>query len=154
MGFALYYENTVAIIAIGIIGVISDGLDGYFARKFNQVTELGKIIDPVADKMLVGIIAMFLIIQGKMPLWLGIAILTRDAIILTGGLYAKNKLKFVIPSNYVGKFTVDIIALFLLGTVLNIRFVINYGPYVALSAMILSLIVYGFNMLKKLKEKN
>ena len=148
--FTLCYDLSSLTVLIGIIAFISDFLDGYLARKFNHITEFGKIIDPVADKLLVGGVALVLIIQGKLAVWIGIAILLRDILILSGGLYARKKLKFVIPSNYTGKITVDIIGILLLGTILNISYIMEYGKYAALIAMIVSLVVYGNNLIRKL----
>ena len=53
------------ILALAIFGALTDFLDGYFARRLNQVTEFGKIIDPLADKVCIGIIItkLFLINQ-------------------------------------------------------------------------------------------
>ncbi len=88
---------------------ISDLLDGYFARKRNEISELGKIIDPLADKITVISITLILLVQGLIPVWFFIIIILRDLLILTGGAYIKNKHKIVLPSNWAGKISVFII---------------------------------------------
>jgi len=77
----------LAFILFVVVG-ISDGVDGFIARKFNQRTELGAYLDPLADKTL--LIAMFasLGFLGLIPLWLVIIVLTRDVLILAGVLAA------------------------------------------------------------------
>ncbi len=71
-------------VAVGI----SDGVDGFIARKFNQKTELGAYLDPLADKAL--LISMFVVLGylGALPIWLVIAVVTRDILILMGVLVA------------------------------------------------------------------
>ena len=60
---------------------VTDFADGYIARHFNQVSNLGKVIDPVADRLLffVGITAI--LVDGTAPLWIGIAVLARETVV-------------------------------------------------------------------------
>ncbi len=51
-----FIELRYILFTLAVFGALTDILDGYFARKFNQVTEFGKIIDPLADKVCIGII--------------------------------------------------------------------------------------------------
>jgi CDP-diacylglycerol--glycerol-3-phosphate 3-phosphatidyltransferase len=88
---------------------ISDLLDGYFARKLNQVSELGKILDPLADKIFIISIGIILLIQNIIPLWFVIVIIVRDIIIFSGGTYLKYSKKIVPVSNWIGKISVFII---------------------------------------------
>ena len=152
LAIALIYDEKVVVIILALFALLSDKLDGYFARKHNQITELGKILDPIADKVFVGTGAVILIIMEFVPLWFGIAVLSRDIIILSGGLYAKHKLNFVLPSNVTGKITVFVIGLVLLGAYLGNGLMIDYGLYIALVAMVLSLVVYGVNMAVKINK--
>ncbi len=74
-------ENRAAAAwLLGILGM-TDWCDGYIARHFNQVSELGKMLDPVADRLLffVGITAI--LIDGSMPIAIGIAILAREIVV-------------------------------------------------------------------------
>ncbi|MDA0830372.1 MAG: CDP-alcohol phosphatidyltransferase family protein [Burkholderiales bacterium] len=64
----------------------SDGLDGYVARRFNAVTTVGTILDPVADKLLVITCASILVWEGLLPLWIGIPLVLRDVVMLSVGL--------------------------------------------------------------------
>lgn len=110
-------ERYVAVL-IGIIAVVTDGLDGYFARKYNQVTDLGKIIDPLADKILISVVAFICVIKNFIPIWFFILTFSRDFIILLGGLYLKNKKRIVPQSNMLGKVTAGLIAFYLLISIL------------------------------------
>lgn len=99
------------------IGMITDNLDGYFARKLHQETELGRILDPLADKLGVAALAVALLLLGSLPLWFVVALLARDFLILGGGIYLKSKRNIVVPSNMAGKWAVNAIA-FTLGLAL------------------------------------
>jgi CDP-diacylglycerol--glycerol-3-phosphate 3-phosphatidyltransferase len=71
------------------IAALADGLDGYVARRYNQRSELGAILDPLADKLLLisGIILLSLENHRyfeRIPMWLTVTVLSRDAIILIG----------------------------------------------------------------------
>ena len=117
LGITIYFlistlTNKYLLTCIMIIIIwISDLLDGYFARKKNQISDFGKIIDPVADKVCIISLVLILVLQGIVPLWFGLIIILRDFIILCGGLYLKNIYKQVLQSNWVGKFSVFIIGL-------------------------------------------
>lgn len=63
---------------------VSDGLDGFIARNFNQRSELGAYLDPIADKVLLVSVFVVLGYMGHLPLWLVIAAVSRDALIIGG----------------------------------------------------------------------
>src|SRR5512139_694870 len=66
------------VAGIGIFAAITDILDGYLARKLNQITEFGKIIDPLADKVLVIFVVFNLFLIGDIPEYYFYLILARD----------------------------------------------------------------------------
>jgi CDP-diacylglycerol--glycerol-3-phosphate 3-phosphatidyltransferase len=68
------------LIALFIFAVASatDGIDGYIARKYNQVSDFGKFIDPLADKLLVMSAIMIFVQWGQMPSWAAMIIITRE----------------------------------------------------------------------------
>ena len=65
---------------------ITDGLDGWIAKKFNCVTRLGSILDPIADKVLIVSTYVVLVLLGDLPFWLLLLIVFRDAGIIGGYL--------------------------------------------------------------------
>lgn len=65
-----------------VIAGISDGVDGFIARRFNQRSRLGGYLDPMADKLLLVSVFVVLGFMGELPLWLVIAAVSRDALIV------------------------------------------------------------------------
>ncbi|EXX91145.1 CDP-diacylglycerol--glycerol-3-phosphate 3-phosphatidyltransferase [Paenibacillus darwinianus] len=76
-GFSITYEQILATL-IFIIAASTDGLDGYIARKNKQVTNLGKLLDPLADKLLVAAVLISLVEMNKLPSWIAIVIISRE----------------------------------------------------------------------------
>lgn len=74
-----------ALILIFVAG-ISDALDGFLARAFHWQSELGSILDPIADKLLLVIIFVTLAYRDVIPNWLALLVIARDIVILTGAV--------------------------------------------------------------------
>ncbi|GJQ22032.1 MAG: CDP-alcohol phosphatidyltransferase [Bacteroidia bacterium] len=109
--------------AAGIValGALSDFADGFLARRLHEVSELGKVIDPIADKVGIGVLAIFLVVLGDIPLWYVVVVLVRDILILSGGLLIKSKKGIVVQSNWPGKIAVSLIAGYLLLSLLRME---------------------------------
>ncbi len=103
----LYY----LVAAIFVAAALTDVLDGIIARKTNTVSEFGKIVDPLADKIFVGLVVITMAIYHLIPLWFFVAIIIRDVVILAAGLWAKRKFRVVLPSNVAGKIAMIAIAI-------------------------------------------
>ncbi|MBS10109.1 MAG: hypothetical protein CME19_00720 [Gemmatimonadetes bacterium] len=97
-----------------MVMVASDILDGTLARARNEVTEWGKIIDPVTDKLAVDTIAALLVYLKGMPLWVAVAVIGRDVLIVVGGILLASRIKEVPSSNIWGKATTCVMAALLL----------------------------------------
>lgn len=78
---ALYVEfpfHYIAALAIFILASITDFIDGYIARHFNQITDFGKFMDPLADKLLVTSAMLWFVEVGQMPAWALLIVITRE----------------------------------------------------------------------------
>jgi cardiolipin synthase (CMP-forming) len=101
-------HRLLALLAFAV-AALSDGLDGYIARRYNQRSELGAVLDPLADKLLLvsGIVLLSLNngpVLPRIPLWLTVTILSRDVLLLIGlGLLRYLHCKVVIRPVFVGK---------------------------------------------------
>lgn len=118
--FHVGYEYRIYALGFMAIGYITDLLDGYFARKYNQISEWGKIIDPFADKVAIIFIVFKLYQEGYITDLYFWVIAMRDILIFAGGIVVSNIIGKVLPSNLLGKFTIFTIGAYLLGVVLNL----------------------------------
>lgn len=99
------------LLIVYIITVFLDFLDGFIARKFFQESELGKIIDPLADKFLVLAILITLTMKFDFPIWLAIFIILRDILILWASVLLYKGKRIVKPSLVIGKITFALLSL-------------------------------------------
>ena len=106
-------------LALIIVAVGTDIFDGLLARRLGQVTEFGKLVDPLADKVAVGVVTTILTLQGRIPLWFLVAVLFRDVAIFAGGIYIRTMKGVVLQSNFFGKLTVIVIAVFIVVSVID-----------------------------------
>ncbi len=139
---------------LGIIAlaIVTDRLDGLIARKYHQVTEWGKILDPVADKVAVAAGGLVLVLRGALPLWFVIAIVARDLLIFSGGMYLKSRTGIVLPSNVAGKVTIGFIGVTLALAVVGVPdWLMTTGLYSSLAMLLLSLALYIIRFTRQLR---
>lgn len=139
------YGNYIAV-AIFIVASITDFLDGKIARKYNLVTNFGKFMDPLADKLLVCSALICLIQLKSIPAWVVIIIIAREFIISGFRLIASDN-GVVIAASYWGKFKTAFQMLTVIVLILNIpnKVFVILGTvliYVSLALTVISLIDY------------
>lgn len=127
-------------------GVATDFLDGYLARRWHQVSDLGKVVDPIADKIGLGALTIFLMILGDLPIWYGVFILLRDVLILIGGISIARQKKVVPQSNWPGKIAAGLVSLVLFFATLgfeNLSVFVEVLMWLSIVVMLVSLGVYA-----------
>lgn len=139
------YGNYVAV-AIFIVASITDFLDGHIARKYNLVTNFGKFMDPLADKLLVCSALVCLVELSLIPAWIVIIIIAREFIISGFRLVAADN-GVVIAASYWGKFKTTFQILMVIVLILNIDSPLFYWlgivlTYIALAFTVVSLADY------------
>ena len=82
----IYQGNDLMALILFIVAGLSDGLDGYLARKYNWFSEFGQFADPLADKCLILATLLAFAFSEKLPLWFVYMMLSRDGIILIGAM--------------------------------------------------------------------
>ena len=138
--------ETYIAVAIFIVASITDFLDGKIARKYNLVTNFGKFMDPLADKLLVCSALICLIQLELIPAWVVIIIIAREFIISGFRLVASDN-GVVIAASYWGKFKTAFQMLTVIVLILNIpnKAITILGTaliYVSLALTVISLIDY------------
>ena len=113
--------HRLAAVAVLLVMFVSDGLDGYLARRLGRVTGLGKILDPAADKIAVAAVLVFLVATGEFPLWAFLLVVVRDVAIVVGGLAMARKSRSVPQALMVGKVAVVVLGVVTLVFAADIR---------------------------------
>lgn len=85
------------------LAFLTDVADGYIARHFNQVTKLGRILDPLADKLMTFTVIVCITVAQIIPVWAVVIFFVKEAAMLVGGGIMLKKTKDVIPANWLGK---------------------------------------------------
>jgi len=106
-----YSVDAIIILLIGY-GIISDYLDGFVARKTNTISEIGKMIDPISDKIAAGLLFIYTVVIGWVPFWFLWLFIARDILILIGSSFIKLRYGKVAMSTISGKISVNIISLY------------------------------------------
>ena len=101
--FLLLSERYLSAIVVLALSSLTDYLDGYFARKFNQVTRLGQLLDPAADRLYIFSTLVGLSITGIIPVWLAVVIIGRDLVLAAAYPVLASHGYGPLPVHYLGK---------------------------------------------------
>jgi len=142
------------IAALAIFGALTDWFDGYIARKRNEVTEVGKIIDPLADKIAIGAIIIRLYMVGEIPEYYFFLIIGRDLLIFIGGVIVSKKIGRVLPSNVLGKITVSMIGVVILFIVLELSHLFMFFYYGSIILIVVSFFAYVYRAVEYMKKES
>ncbi len=140
---------TGAAIGLVILAAITDGLDGYLARRMKQVTPIGIALDPVADKLFAALLVVGLIFFRDFPWWLAALVIGRDLLILIGGaLLIRARRNLTLPSNLTGKWAFASLVVLLGAHMIRFDFSISLMTPIVTVLWIASLVVYARNFLR------
>ena len=157
--FKDYPNNIVWSLVIFLLAGATDVVDGYLARRNNWVTDIGKILDPFADKLMQCTVLICMLIKKLLPVWLVVPFILKEFVILIGGLFISKKMSKVVVSNVFGKMTV----VFFYGAILSCMLARDFmaaNPWVlylisslVLAAAFAALINYAIGSFKQLKAE-
>jgi len=147
--------NIINSFILYLIAIFTDFLDGFLARGLGLVSNFGKVLDPIADKLMIGSAIIILIYKDLMPMWYGVVFIGCSLINLLGGLILIKKYKYVPSAILIGKVAAVLIMLTFL---FNIAFflyeeILFYLYIVSALLLIMSLIVYGYKGIQEIKKK-
>ena len=126
---------TLALLAIA---ALTDLADGFVARRFNQVSRTGRILDPIADKIFLVSVGFALVIWREFPTWLLVTLLVRDLGIVVAGAFLLGRCDIVVPPNRIGKNTTGVLVLTAVSFVVDTPELLRHG-LVGISAVFLLL---------------
>jgi CDP-diacylglycerol--glycerol-3-phosphate 3-phosphatidyltransferase len=131
--------QNVIILAIFLIGTLSDFLDGYIARKQNIVTNFGKFADPLADKILVLAVMIILLEQNSLlPGWVVTVILAREFIVTGFRILAASQ-NVVIAAGWTGKIKTNLQFLMVILLLIDGTKGVSYGPFEIIILIVIGL---------------
>lgn len=157
-------ENYIWAGIMLLISAVSDMFDGMIARRFNQVTQLGKLLDPIADKLTLIAVVVSLSVTDRAVLWFAAALFAKEMLMLIGG-YIMLKKDFRPPaSKWYGK-TSTVIFYVSVGIIVLVRLILGIISYpltivlfsITTAAMMFSLVMYSryfLDMLRKRKQNS
>ena len=134
-----------------IIIVLTDFLDGYVARKAEEITNFGKLIDPVADKVCMMVVLIYLIIVYKLPFLLFFLILAiRDIFLIIIGVYLMFSQEEVFQSNRSGKWFIGISALMMV--LFLFKNPLNIPSYILWTSYLISSLLFMFSTFEYIRR--
>ncbi|MFC1561589.1 CDP-alcohol phosphatidyltransferase family protein [candidate division KSB1 bacterium] len=154
----LYYiaadKDPVLIMSVFLIMVLTDYLDGFLARAMNQITQVGKILDPVADKICTLSVGIALVIYRDFPWWAMVVIIGRDSAILAFGYRIIRQRKKIPVSNIIGKITVTLVVAAFFAYLFKYNFIKLYLLYLMVFFLLVSAVNYYWISFRVLKSNN
>jgi len=153
----IYLGNFKISVIFFLVASLTDALDGFLARKMHWQTDLGQILDPVADKLLLSGTIFILWLNNYIPFYIFIIFITRDVAILTGAAIQMSINESDTPApNLLGKITTSLqiiyISLIFLNEIFELNLKFNFLDILIIFVTILSLCVYAFNWYKDLRK--
>ena len=144
--FALQNNYIMSVIFLVLSG-ITDVLDGYIARKFNFITKLGTLLDPLADKLTQISTLLVLVIQNVIPIWIFTIVISKEILMVIGATFLFRTKTIAIPSKWYGKLATVVFYIAIFFSMINKQFNLGnafdlYLYYLALSITVFALIMY------------
>lgn len=143
-------SSYIALFILVLAGV-TDWLDGFLARQLNQISRMGMILDPLADKILAGALVIMLIFTRDFPIWLAVLILGRDLLILAAASILLKGKNLVVSSTITGKYAFFFIVVLLACSVIRFKFGAQLATYISTALIAVSLFKYArtFSVIQK-----
>ena len=140
--------------AFGVVAVmiVSDWIDGWLARRWGEISQWGKILDPLADKVAVGAITIAMVVFKGLPVWLVVVVLLRDVVIFLAGMYLVKRHDVLLSSNFWGKVTTLVLSGLLLAYLWDADVLKPALIGLSVVFLVVSLISYGrqfFDVVRK-----
>jgi len=150
--YFLIKEDLILASIFIVLAMATDVFDGLLARSLNQVSDLGKILDPFADKLGIGIFIVYATIYKEFPIWACVLVITKEALTLLAGLLVIRKRRLVPVSTFWGKFNAWIWGFTILFYILGLDYVKKILLGIAVVVVLISAVVYSRMFVKYMRE--
>lgn len=144
--FAYYEEKIYLPLGVFVIAGLTDIIDGYLARRNNWVTDLGKFLDPFADKLVQCSVLVCFAIKNPALWWIASMFIAKELFMICGAIIVLKKIKVTVRSHWYGKFTTAVFYAIAILVFIFKYFEYEMGGPVAVSLFVSALILALFSM--------
>ena len=148
-------HDEVWALVVFVAASLTDLLDGYIARTYNQVTDWGKLFDPLADKLMVISVMLSLVIKGAVPVVILVILLLKEVLMIIGGALMLHY-KVVVYAKPIGKVAQFVVVVGLILCFFRARFSATihlYVLWVGIGLTLIALVFYAFNCLAAIRRQ-
>lgn len=149
----IYYDQYTLAVIFALIAGLLDIFDGIIARKYEMISEFGKIIDPLADKITYAFVVITMLFKGLLPIWYVILFVARDLIILLGSLIFSKKIDQIPQADQIGKYSIFLNAILIFIILCGVRNIPSLFFVILILLLYLSTANYILKGIKMIKNK-
>lgn len=136
---SIIYDNYLLALILFTLSSLTDVLDGKIARKYNAISDFGKLMDPLADKLTQLSVLLTLSIKNVIPLWIVVILVLKETVMIAGASFLYGK-SLVVSSKWYGKLTTVLIYIAVVcSCLIKIFNLSNFDIYIYILAIILAL---------------
>lgn len=149
--FAILLFNSFRFLAAGIflLAIATDALDGYLARKYKQITLLGKILDPAADRLLMLLTFLVLLFKYNFPLWLAVLAISYHILIIFGWIIIFQSKNIIVPHTFWGKLNSFLQAVMVFAVIFNFyQSVFFIAVTISITVALINYFIQGIKIIK------
>lgn len=143
-------------LAVYLLAFLTDVLDGYIARKRNLITSFGKLMDPLADKLMLITALAALLSRGWVPVWVLVVIVAKELFMVWGGMALLRRRKIVVQADRIGKlatglFMLAVVATFLHPYLAPVDYILQCA---AVAVSLLAMVHYTIHALRNIPKQD
>ncbi len=146
-------DNNPGLLMLALM-IVSDYADGILARRMKMVSDFGKALDPLSDKIVTVILISYLILEKSFPIWFVSTLILRDIILSYLGLKVKKKTGVMPQANMAGKIGLNGIAIMIIGWFMDWEWMKLFGLWGSVIIILYSSVVYFWDYYKLLRVES
>lgn len=140
--FQPFHEAHYWAAGVYALAFVTDILDGWIARHFNQITRLGRILDPLADKLMTFTVIVCITVADIIPVWAVVIFFVKEAAMCLGAMRMLHKMDDVIPANWLGKVSTFVFFVVCAALVLFPRIPSTWATAMISAALVLTVLAF------------